>query len=105
MAKPSVGYENWLVVFTQPQRDDYFEVAELSGDSPAVKQVTFWSYTLYGAVGHSGILKSEVRTKPVTTAKERKKVDRIKQMVEKGKERSQMWYDIYKANKQPESAL
>ena len=96
------GYENWIVVFTQPTRPDYFEVAELDHEnsSPAVTTVTFWNYAMFGAIGSSGILKSEVRTKPVTNAKERKEVDRVQHMINRGVARSEAQYQAMKAAEQ-----
>lgn len=81
-SKPSAGYENWLVVFPQADRDDYFIVMEKHADGT----VTHWQYAMFGAVGHAGTLKPEVKTKPVTRAKERAEVDRVKKMIEDRRE-------------------
>lgn len=86
------SYEGWIVVFPRDGDDDYFIVMEKHPDGT----VTEWNYAMFGAIGHSGKLKKEVRTKPVTRAKERREVDRIRRMVERGQLRSQEYYERLK---------
>jgi hypothetical protein len=93
-------YENWLVVFPRQGDHDYFLVAEKNENG----SVTFWNYTAWGAMGEEGKLKPEAETKPVTRKKERDRVDHTKRMIQKGVERSQMMYDLIKANREAPNA-
>jgi hypothetical protein len=84
-------YANWLVWF--PRDDDYFRVVEKSENG----QVTIWDSTRFGAVGQIGTPKPEAKLKSITTAKERKEVDRVKAMIGRAVEQSQRTYELMKA--------
>jgi hypothetical protein len=94
MAKPSVGYENWIVVFPRGKDGDmdYFIVGQKNAEDGTV---TFWTMNM----GSRGKLNPDVITKPVTRAKERERVDWAKQGIERGLERMQARFDIEKARR------
>jgi len=91
--REKLEFANWLVVFPQPDRKDYFIVMEKHPDGT----VTFWRYTMFGAVGDRGTLRADVKTKPVTNAKERAEVERVKRLIGRAVERSKQAYEVEKA--------
>lgn len=95
MRKASKGYEDWIIFYPQQEfgRFDYWSVAELH----ATGEVTIWDYAMFGAIGQTGKPKPGTIIKPVTTAKERAEVDRVKKMIARGIERSQAQYELLKA--------
>jgi hypothetical protein len=93
MAKPSVGYEGWLVVFPRGNEGDmeYFKVGEKKDDGT----ITFWVFNM----GDNGTLRPDVMTKPVTRKKERERVDQAKRGIQRGIERMDVQYSIEKARR------
>jgi hypothetical protein len=90
-AKPSPGYENWIIIFPRGKADDYFVAAEKNTDGT----VTF---SRGRGFGERGTLRSEVETKPVTTKKEREWVDHCLQMQDRAARINDALYQVAKAN-------